>query len=110
MHASCVPQWYEREFERAFLLHKVRALHDDTAALGRPDPGSPPPYLQQRVGAGLPLPQWCSEEQDGGELEATVWFVLSGLNEDLFRELGRGLGKRRQRGANTASAPQGPQP
>lgn len=108
---SCA-QWWEKEQERPYTLHRARRLREDLFTL--PYTPAPPRYMATRalpstalnhpLDAEIPklLPSvelavlrtegfgWVSAAE--GEASATVDHVLHGLNEDLYVELMGGMG------------------
>lgn len=87
-----------QDVEKAYLLHKARALHDDAVRRHR-FPGLPPPhYLVHRVQAQAPLPALemlqplLEEDKQWADAHRVVSYVSQVLQRELFRELEAYLG------------------
>lgn len=106
---ACSLQWWEGEMERAYVLHKARALHDDTTTRQQAPEAPLPAYLQGRVASTSLLPQvdvldvQKEGQQDGktGQIRALsldeegmcamVGYVVKDLDGHLYKELMEGL-------------------
>jgi hypothetical protein len=102
-------QWWEGELQRAYVLHKARTLHEDTATRQQAPAAPVPAYLTARVQGGKRLPhvqiqasggsggrrtrgaarriaERGGEEKDE-EVCAMVGFVVKDLSAELYIEL-----------------------
>jgi hypothetical protein len=105
-----VLQWWEGELHRAYVLHKARTLHEDTATRQQAPAAPVPAYLTARVTPGSVLPSMQvvaideageegaakREREEGGqakeeEVFAMVGFVVRDLDGHLYTELLEGL-------------------
>jgi hypothetical protein len=102
-----VVQWWEGELARAYVLHKARTLHDDTATHQQTPAATVPAYLRPRVQEGSLMPSVevvtieQGGEEKGGEggqqkqmeekIRAMVGFVMKDLAAELYTELLAGL-------------------
>jgi hypothetical protein len=102
-----VLQWWEGELQRAYVLHKARTLHEDTATRQQAPAAPVPAYLRARVMPGSVLPSvqvvaidQAGEEgaakrgrKEGGQAKeeeekcAMVGFVVKDLAAELYIEL-----------------------
>jgi ankyrin repeat protein len=109
-YSLCLWQWWEGELARAYVLHKARTLHDDTATHQQAPAARVPAYLRTRVqGSLMPLVQVVTRQHDGQEgaanrgmddrgqqkeeeeVGAMVGFVVKDLAAELYTELLAGL-------------------
>jgi hypothetical protein len=108
-----VLQWWEGELQRAYVLHKARTLHEDTATRQQAPAAHVPAYLSRRVQGGKRLPQVQIQASGGNggrrtrgaartiaerggeekdeEVCAMVGFVVRELDGHLYIELLAGL-------------------
>jgi hypothetical protein len=94
-----VLQWWEGELQRAYILHKARTLHEDTATRQHAHAAPVPAYLSPRVQGGKRLPhvqiqgsggsggRRTREEEKDEEVCAMVGFVVKDLSAELYIEL-----------------------
>jgi hypothetical protein len=115
-----VVQWWDGELQRAYVLHKARMLHDDTATRQQAPAAPVPAYLSPRVQGGKRLPQVQvrgrggsggprtrgaakrgveeaggqeKEKEEEEEVCAMVGYVVKDLAAELYTELLQGLYK-----------------
>jgi hypothetical protein len=98
-------QWWEGELQRAYVLHKARTLHEDTATCQQAPAAPVPAYLSRRVQGGKRLPQVQIQESGGSggrrtraaakeeEMCAMVGCVVKDLSAELYIELLAGFHK-----------------
>jgi hypothetical protein len=88
--------------KRPYVLLKARRVHDDRT-LWEKYPDLPlPPYIAQRSPIGehpprvqmVPLPLYVPQFRDEAERGEIIGFVMTELNEELFKELLEGLSGR----------------
>jgi hypothetical protein len=104
-----VLQWWEDELQRAYVLHKARTLHEDTATRQQAPAAPVPAYLSARVQGGKRLPHVQIQARGGSggrrtrgaarrtaerggeekdeEMCAMVGFVVKDLAAELYTEL-----------------------
>jgi hypothetical protein len=98
-----VLRWWEGELQRAYVVHKARTLHDDTATLQQGPAAPVPAYLRARLphvqiqgsdgsggrrtrGAAKRIAERGGEDKDE-EVCAMVGFVVKDLSAELYIEL-----------------------
>jgi hypothetical protein len=93
-------QWWEGELQRAYVLHKARTLHEDTATRQQATAAPVPPYLSPRGTPGNVMPSvevvaigQAGRDQREEEVCAMVGFVVKDLSAELYIELLAGFYK-----------------
>jgi hypothetical protein len=84
-----VLQWWEGEVQRAYVLHKARTLHEDTATRQQAPAAPVPTYLSARVTPGSVLPSFevVTIQHQEENVCAMVGFVVKDLAAELYTEL-----------------------